>query len=102
MFINDKLVYLALHKTGCSHVLKLLSSIPDLDGRIIGKHNTIYEVSKRRLGNLSEKIKAGNVRNPWDWYVSLWAFGCMKKGGLYDQIINKNAFKKLRYPRAFL
>jgi hypothetical protein len=102
MYINEKIVYLALHKTGCSHVLKLLTSIPDLNGRIIGKHNTIYEVPKKRLGDLSKKVKSGNVRNPWDWYVSLWSFGCMKKGGLYASIIKKNAFKKIIHPRAFL
>jgi hypothetical protein len=101
MFINEKLVYLALHKTGCSHVIKLLTSIPELNGVIVGKHNTIDSVSKEELGDLSKKIKSGNVRNPWDWYVSLWAFGSMGKGGLYDQIIKKSLFKKINHPASF-
>lgn len=101
MFINEKLIYLALHKTGCSHVIKLLTSIPELNGVIIGKHNTIASVSKEQLGDVSKKIKAGNVRNPWDWYVSLWAFGSMGKGGLYDQIVKKSFFKKINHPAAF-
>jgi hypothetical protein len=102
MFVNEKIVYLALHKTGCSHVLKLLGSIPDFNGKIIGKHNKISDVDEKELGDLSKKIKSGNIRNPWDWYVSLWAFGCMKRGALYEQIVEKNALKKLRHPRTFL
>lgn len=101
MYINDKLIYLALHKTGCSHVLKLLHNVPGLAGKEIGKHNTIYDVPAAALGNFASKIKSGNIRNPWDWYVSLWAFGCMKKGALYEQIINKNIFKKMIHPRSF-
>ena len=66
MFINEKLIYLALHKTGCSHVIKLLTSIPELNGVIIGKHNTIGSVSKEVTGDVSKNIKAGNIRNPWD------------------------------------
>ncbi|MBV9961194.1 MAG: hypothetical protein JO072_03010 [Parafilimonas sp.] len=101
MFISDKLIYLALHKTGCTHVLKLLTSTPELNGKIIGKHNTIYDVTKQDLGDLNSKIKAGNIRNPWDWYVSLWAFGSMGKGGLYDQIVKKSFYRKLNYPVSF-
>jgi len=102
MFINDRLLYLELHKSGCSHVLKILNSIPDFNGKIIGKHNTIYEVSKGQIGNLQSKLKVGNIRNPWDWYVSLWAFGSMKKGGLYEQLTNKRLANKIKNPKLFL
>lgn len=101
MYISDKIIYLALHKTGCTHVLKLLHSVPSLSGVEIGKHNTIYQVPANALGNFESKIKSGNIRNPWDWYVSLWAFGCMKKGALYEQIINKNFIKKIIHPRSY-
>lgn len=101
MFISDKLVYLALHKTGCSHTIKLLSSVKELNGKIIGKHNTIYDVSPQELGNLEQKIKSGNIRNPWDWYVSLWAFGSMKKGALYEMLIEKRWYKKIKHPQSF-
>ncbi|HEX5151082.1 MAG TPA: hypothetical protein VFW07_06515 [Parafilimonas sp.] len=82
-------------------MLKLLTSVKDFDGKIIGKHNNIYEVPKESLGDLSQKIKSGNIRNPWDWYVSLWAFGSLKKGALYEQILKKNFLKKLKYPHLF-
>ncbi|HEY6976245.1 MAG TPA: hypothetical protein VH396_08140, partial [Chitinophagaceae bacterium] len=102
MFINEKLIYLAFLKTGCTHILKLLTSIPDLNGNIIGKHNSIYDIPPRELGNFSEKIKSGNIRNPWDWYVSLWAFGCMKRGGLFTHTARKNLLRKLKHPKTFL
>jgi len=100
MLISDRLIYLALHKTGCSHVLKLLESTTGLNGVVIGKHNTINEVSAERLGDFKNKIKAGNIRNPWDWYVSLWAFGCMKKGGLYDHLVTNNFLKSIKNPKS--
>jgi len=101
MFINEKLVYLAFLKSGCTHVLKLLASIPDLDGKVIGKHNSIYDIDKKELNNFSQKIKSGNIRNPWDWYVSLWAFSCMQRGGLFTHTAKKNILRKLKHPKTF-
>lgn len=34
----------------------------------------------------SDRVIAGSVRNPWDWYVSVWAYGCDGKGALYDRL----------------
>ena len=99
MYINEKLVYLALQKTGCTHVLKLLSSLPQTKGEIVGKHNTIYQISKEKLGDLTNKVKAGNIRNPWDWYVSLWAYGSMDKGALYTRLASGSILKKITQPR---
>lgn len=31
-------------------------------------------------------LVVGNIRNPYSHYVSLWAFGCQKKGGYYKRI----------------
>ncbi|MCH9650214.1 MAG: sulfotransferase family 2 domain-containing protein [Deltaproteobacteria bacterium] len=88
MFIGKRLLYLELPKTGCSHVRKLLVKLPSCHGRKLGKHNTIYRLSPEELSTLPEKIKFGNIRNPWDWYVSLWAFGCMGRG-LVHRVLTK-------------
>jgi hypothetical protein len=32
----------------------------------------------------------GSIRNPWDWYVSLWAYGSNEKGGLFDRLTKKS------------
>ena len=101
MYIGDKIVYLELHKTGCSHVKKILDMAPSCHGMSYGKHNTIYDVPKKILGeNFETKLKAGNVRNPWDWYVSLWAFGAMGKGMLHGRVTS-NFLKKLKKPWIF-
>lgn len=53
---------------------------PSLDAKEHGKHNACEEVAPEILGDISEKVIVGGIRNPWDWYVSMWAFGCMGKG----------------------
>lgn len=74
MFVTDNLVYLELHKTGGTHIGRLLSEL--LDGEQIGKHNRLpLEFQNRFI--------LGSIRNPWDWYVSLWAYGCGAKGSVY-------------------
>lgn len=80
MFISEELVFIELHKTGCSHIIKLLSKL--LEGHRIGKHNP----ATPDLLN-SGKIFVGSIRNPWEWYVSLWAYGCDKKGAIYSSVI---------------
>lgn len=79
MFISDGLVFIELHKTGCSHIRKILST--ELDGKVVGKHNqaTPDLFTEGRLF-------VGSVRNPWDWYVSLWGFGCDGKGALRHRV----------------
>lgn len=60
--------------------------------KIVGKHNTYYNVPINIIGNFEEKLKVGNIRNPWDWYVSLWAFGCQNKGGLYSRLVKNKSY----------
>ncbi len=77
MFIANELVFVELHKTACTHIGKLLASVTD--GLQQGKHNsppaTLLSSGRRFIGS---------IRNPWDWYVSLWAYGCDKKGRVYN------------------
>ncbi|MET0103937.1 MAG: hypothetical protein ABW072_02205 [Sedimenticola sp.] len=77
MYVSDKLIYLELHKTGCSHIRRLLETI--IPGQIVGKHN-------RWTDGDTHCSFIGSIRNPWSWYVSLWAFGCQQKGALYNTL----------------
>lgn len=86
MLITNQLVYLELEKTACTHTLSILSDMFGSSAMIIGKHNTYDSIPCSIMGDFNSKLKVGNVRNPWDWYVSLWAFGCLKKGFLYNQL----------------
>ncbi len=87
MYVSEHLVYLQLQKTACTHIANLLAKT--LSGSQIGKHNRIPEVL------LSDKKPIiGSIRNPWDWYGSLWAFGCDGKGRLRWRL-TKNKFQNL-------
>lgn len=104
MLITDKIIYLQLQKTGCMHTRRILADMYKENHMIIGDHNTLDEVPKRVLKNIDDKLKIGNIRNPWDWYVSLWAFGCQNRGGLFERLTNqkvsnKSGFKSYVYQR---
>lgn len=79
MFVSKDLVFMELHKTGSSHIRRTLKEL--LDGEIVGHHNR----APRKLFAENRKF-IGSVRNPWDWYVSLWAYGCDKKGAIFDNV----------------
>lgn len=34
----------------------------------------------------TDRIVAASVRDPWDWYVSTWAYGCDGEGILFDRL----------------
>ena len=79
MFISEKIVFIELQKTGSTHIRTLLSYL--LEGQRIGKHNLpTPEIFT------SQRSFLGSVRDPWEWYVSLWAFGCDQKGGFYNSL----------------
>ena len=78
MFIAKKLIYLELQKTGGSHLLRLLERYTD--GSSEGKHN-------RLLDEHTGKYICGSIRNPWDWYVSLWAYGVGGNGAVNSRSI---------------
>lgn len=77
MFINDRLVYLEMQKTASQHIDFLLDKY--VGGRQLGHHTQL-------VGDHAERFTIGSVRNPWDWYVSLWAYGCLGKGSLHEAL----------------
>jgi len=80
MYIGKKLIYLQLQKTGCTHIADLLSKM--IPGKQVGKHNWLKNYN-------TDKFIIGSIRNPLDWYVSLWAYGCSKKGALFNNLTNR-------------
>jgi len=83
MYISNKLIFVELQKTASSHIKKILLEL--FDGESVGKHNI---VPHELLANGSTVI--GSIRNPWDWYVSLWAFGCGGRGSVFRRVTRKN------------
>jgi hypothetical protein len=73
MFIADGMTYLELQKTGGSHICHLLALYAN--GQAVGKHNRV-------INDLNGRYIIGSIRNPWDWYVSLWAYGVGGRGAI--------------------
>ena len=81
MYYNKDFIFLELQKTGGSHILRLLSQLTD--GNNLGKHN-------RLSIEYNDKYIFGSIRNPWDWYISLWAYGVGGKGAIRHRTTNSN------------
>ncbi|MBD3277820.1 MAG: hypothetical protein GF388_05940 [Candidatus Aegiribacteria sp.] len=94
MYITDDILYLRLQKTGSSHVVNALEKAchGSQEGEMHGR------ASQELLE--SGRIIAGSVRNPWDWYVSIWAYGCGGKGILYDRLAGKRRIRGYGYRRS--
>lgn len=89
MLIAKDFVYLELQKTGCTHIRSVLKDL--VGGEVVGKHNranaTLFDAGKTFLGS---------IRDPWEWYISLWAYGCDRKGEIFKQVTRpKVALTKL-------
>jgi hypothetical protein len=97
MLIAEKFIYFELQKTGSSYTKDILVSLAKDNYVLKGVHNTYDSIPLGLMGNFDDKLKIGNIRNPWDWYVSLWAFGCMGKGGLFKRVakIHKKRLKTI-------
>jgi hypothetical protein len=80
MFISEKLIFVHLEKTGGSHISRLLSRfVPGHVAPLLIKHQTW---GRAPFG----KLLVGSIRNPWDYYVSEWAYGCSGHGELFSNI----------------
>ena len=88
MFVGEKIVYAEMPKTGSTFIDKVL--LETVEGELIGKHDA---PPKHLLD--SERTVVGSIRNPFDWYVSLWAFGCKvkRKSGPYDKTTHWNPLR---------
>jgi hypothetical protein len=98
MFISDKIVFVELHKTGGTHIGKLLAHL--VEGKQVEKHN-------RPTPDLFTPGRSflGSIRNPWDWYVSLWGYGCDGRGALFLRVTQPRGVLKpgaWRHPRSTL
>lgn len=79
MFVSKDIVYLQMQKTGSTHATRLLQRY--CGGYVEQKHSQLKQCERFR-----SSLIVSSIRNPWDWYVSLWAFGCMGKGGLRNYL----------------
>lgn len=86
MFLSDQLIYIQLQKTACTHIASLLMGL--LDGECVGLHNA---ATADQLD--SNRLFVSSIRNPWDWYLSLWTFGVQGNGALMRRLTKWNKKK---------
>lgn len=70
MFISNKLIYFHLQKTAGTHLTKVFAKYFIEKDKKIGKHSNISKLK------LNDEFIVGSIRNPFSWYLSLWAYGC--------------------------
>lgn len=85
MYETDDIILLQMQKTGSTHAGRVLAKYlgSGTDNEEIGKHRP---ASQEQIE--SGKLIVSSIRNPWDWYVSLWTFGTEGKGGLRHRLCN--------------
>ena len=85
MFISKKICFIELEKTGISSINKFLKSHIK-EGNITRPHdNVTNDLLEKKL------FFIGSIRNPLDWYISRWSYGCMMKN---DDSMYRNLIKK--------
>lgn len=82
MFVSDKLVFVELQKTGCTHIRNLLKDL--VGGQFVERHIQ----ADPRLFVPGRKF-LGSVRDPWEWHVSLWAYSCDNQGDFFDNVTTR-------------
>ena len=99
MFISDSLIYIHMQKAAGSHIVRLLSQL--FDGKVVGIHNAATPTELK-----SGALVMSSIRNPWDWYLSLWTYGVQGKGAFASRLTQKNflfpAKSSLRTPQDLL
>ena len=88
MFVSDKFIFLELHKTGTTYISGVLKAL--VGGEHVLKHNPA------RPDQLRGKVVLGSIRDPWDWYVSLWAYGSDGRGSLHNRIMRNSKAVELQ------
>jgi hypothetical protein len=85
MIEYENFIYLDVYKTGSTHVVDLLKRVTA--GRAITRSR--HSPLRRGLLNFGKpgKFTFATVRNPWDWYVSMWAYGHTTENPLYQHIL---------------
>lgn len=77
-----------MQKTASSHIVFLFSHF--CDGERNKKHNRAStELIK------SHKYFISSIRNPWDWYLSLWTFGVKGGGGFRSRLLKGPTLRRM-------
>ena len=92
MFIDKKICFIEMEKTACTFLREeLKKDFPN--GHLTIKHDR----PDKSIEN-SNRLFIGSIRNPYEWYVSTWSFGCkvLNNDPVYSELTSRrfNIFKK--------
>ena len=76
MVYTDDVVFLQLKKCASTHFARIAFDL-------WGEENVTYLKKHQRIPNnfdIDDRLVIGSVRNPWDWYVSWFSYGCKDDG----------------------
>jgi hypothetical protein len=76
----NEFIYLDVYRTGSTHVFRLFDEVVNHKPVKAFRHASLTK--GRPLGMTGGKTVFATVRNPWDWYVSLWAYGSDGKSAI--------------------
>jgi hypothetical protein len=82
MLVGERLIYLQLQKTGSTRITDLINATVGAVER--SKHDRIRRDDLEDPAN-ADRYVVGSIRSPWSYYVSLWAYGCRRAGGIYER-----------------
>jgi hypothetical protein len=76
----NEFIYLDVYRTGSTHVFRLFDEVVNHKPVKAFRHASLTR--GRPFGTTGGKTVFTTVRNPWDWYVSLWAYGSDGKSAI--------------------
>ena len=92
MIITQSWVYLDLQKTGCTFLReKLLQIFPSIGKSKSRKHS--------RCKDFHNGIRLMTIRDPFDYYYSLWSYGLDKRGAYHSYL--KKRLKASKYDQIY-
>jgi hypothetical protein len=94
VLVNDRLVVLRLRKCATAQVVTTVKAV------VGGEFHRSRELGRDDLTShgridfdLDGRRVLGTVRDPWSWYVSLWAYGCEGLGGVYARVAQERSLR---------
>lgn len=97
MIFTEKSVFLELAKTGSTYARYILLQMPGSEN-VGKKHNIFSQLKPKNRERFSQSIKVASIRNPFEYYVSLYGFACSKRGGLYTRVMKRPDYLSFYHP----
>ena len=98
MIVSNKLLYVALLKTGSTYIEDVLSNLPGTQQ----VHKNTQHIKPEKSLVKSDRTIVSSIRSPWSWYKSLWSYAVSynRSGGVGEHLRKNKWYIKKRGWRA--